>query len=161
LFVCFLFWWSKKEHVLTHNKMQTIKITVWIANSGHGLMGLIFFDQNVNSECYVSTMCNSFVLWLNATGLLLNTWWFVQDGATPHTANTVLDMTHSVQAWYPIDIKGRGHKWPPNSPDINPCDFFLWGYLMEHLFPKIPASIIELMALLAQMYDEITQNMCC
>ena len=23
----------------------------------------------------------------------------------------------------------RGQEWPPRSPDLNPCDFFLWGYL--------------------------------
>ena len=24
--------------------------------------------------------------------------------------------------------------WPPNSPDLNPCDFFLWGYLKDNLY---------------------------
>ena len=23
----------------------------------------------------------------------------------------------------------RGHEWPPRSPDLNPLDFFLWGFL--------------------------------
>jgi hypothetical protein len=65
----------------------------------------------------------------------------MQDGATPHTANTILDFLHdtlrpSVISHRYHTCHGRGHKWPPNSPDINPCDFFLWGYLMEKLFPK-------------------------
>lgn len=24
--------------------------------------------------------------------------------------------------------------WPPRSPDIMVCDFFLWGYLEEHVY---------------------------
>ena len=28
-------------------------------------------------------------------------------------------------------VVGLGHdvEWPPRSPDLTPCDFFLWGYL--------------------------------
>ena len=25
-------------------------------------------------------------------------------------------------------------KWPPRSPDLTPCDFFLWGYLKDKVF---------------------------
>jgi hypothetical protein len=141
--------------------MQTIKTTVWIAISSQAQMGLLFFDQIVNNESYVSMICNSFMLWLNATDLLLNTRLFMQDGATPHTANTVLDSLHDTFSPSMISnlhhaCNGCGHKCPPKSPDINPCDLFLWGYLAEKLFPKGPASIMQLMALNVQMYGEIT-----
>ena len=32
---------------------------------------------------------------------------------------------------------GRGApnwKWPPRSPDLNPCDFFLWGAIKEKVY---------------------------
>jgi hypothetical protein len=25
--------------------------------------------------------------------------------------------------------------WPPRSPDLTPCDFFLWGYVKEMAAP--------------------------
>jgi hypothetical protein len=25
---------------------------------------------------------------------------------------------------------------PPNSPDLDPCDYFLWEFLKEKVFPK-------------------------
>jgi len=34
---------------------------------------------------------------------------------------------------------------PPRSPDATPCDFFLWGYVMDQVYvPPFPASIPEL-----------------
>jgi hypothetical protein len=36
-------------------------------------------------------------------------------------------------------------KWPPRSPVLTSCDFFLWGYVKEHVFvPPLPLDIDEL-----------------
>jgi hypothetical protein len=33
-------------------------------------------------------------------------------------------------------------KWPPRSPDLTPCDTFLWGYVKEQAFvPALPLDI--------------------
>ena len=26
------------------------------------------------------------------------------------------------------------HEWPARSPDLTPCDFFLWGWLKEQVY---------------------------
>ncbi|KAG8260666.1 hypothetical protein J6590_091835, partial [Homalodisca vitripennis] len=37
------------------------------------------------------------------------------------------------------------HSWPPRSPDLTPCDFFLWGYVKEKVFvPPLTHDIEEL-----------------
>ena len=34
---------------------------------------------------------------------------------------------------------------PPRSPDATLCDFFLWGYVKDHVYvPPLPASIPEM-----------------
>ena len=51
--------------------------------------------------------------------------WSQQDGATAHTAQRTkrkLFPGHSISHRYDIS-------WPARSPDLAPCDFFLWGYL--------------------------------
>jgi hypothetical protein len=48
----------------------------------------------------------------------------------------------------------------PTSPDLNPCDYFLWGFLKEMFLPKKLQTIIELRALLIQVCNEITEDMC-
>ena len=31
-------------------------------------------------------------------------------------------------------------KWPPQSPDLNPCDFYLWGYLKSVVYNQLPKN---------------------
>ena len=33
--------------------------------------------------------------------------------------------------------------WAPSSPDMNPCDFFLQGYLKEVVNKELPANLSE------------------
>jgi len=34
--------------------------------------------------------------------------------------------------------------WPAWSPDLSPCDFFLWGYLKKKVFKHRPRSLEDL-----------------
>ncbi|GBM89640.1 hypothetical protein AVEN_260660-1 [Araneus ventricosus] len=35
-------------------------------------------------------------------------------------------------------------EWPPRSPDLNPLDFFLWGYNKQRLYATPPPTLREL-----------------
>ena len=36
-------------------------------------------------------------------------------------------------------------RWPPRSPDLTPCDFFLWGFVKDTVFkPPLPANLQDL-----------------
>jgi hypothetical protein len=68
--------------------------------------------------------------------------YFQQDGASPHTADVV-------QTW----LKGQFGKlfidkesWPPRSPDLNPCDFYLWGHLKALVYNPLPKTLDDLKA---------------
>ncbi|GBN87437.1 hypothetical protein AVEN_273730-1 [Araneus ventricosus] len=37
-----------------------------------------------------------------------------------------------------------GIDWPPYSPDLNPCDSFLWGYIKVKVYAGNPQSIEDL-----------------
>lgn len=39
---------------------------------------------------------------------------------------------------------GGGIDWPSHSPDLNVCDFFLWGYLKDRVYKTNPQTIEEL-----------------
>jgi hypothetical protein len=43
---------------------------------------------------------------------------------------------------------------------MNPGDFFHWGYVKEKLFPKCPASAMQLRALIVKMCCEIMDDKC-
>ena len=38
----------------------------------------------------------------------------------------------------------RGRDWPARSPDLNPLDFFLWGYLKSQVYKPWPNSLDDL-----------------
>jgi hypothetical protein len=76
----------QKIHVIHEKLHHTPRITVWIAMSSHGLLERIFFEVTVNSELYLRMLRNISAPHLLATGLPLQTPWFMQDGARPHTA---------------------------------------------------------------------------
>ena len=68
-----------------------------------------------------------------------------QDGAKPHQANLNMDYLDSVFGARMLALKARqGDSWAPTSPDLNPCDFFLWGYLKEKVYKPVPANMAEL-----------------
>jgi hypothetical protein len=122
----------QRSHLWFMNKVHHAgRITVWVAMSSHGLLVPICFEEPVNTERYLSMLRKSFVPDL-ATGLLLHTRWFVQDGARPHTANVSWDFLHDtfvsrvISTRFP-DRSACGQNWQRNSPDLNPCDYFLWG----------------------------------
>ena len=76
----------------------------------------------------------------------LYTLWFMQDGAHPHIANVVLDFLYEtfnlrvMSHQFPERHEG-GKLWPPHSPDIKPCNFFLWGFLKEKVFQRRPENV--------------------
>ena len=36
------------------------------------------------------------------------------------------------------------NRWPPRSPDLNPCDFYLQGYLKARVYNPLPNNLDEL-----------------
>ena len=51
------------------------------------------------------------------------------------------------QRWIGRAAKGDNHllPWPPRSPDLTPCDFFLWGFVKDGVYvPPLPMSLKEL-----------------
>jgi hypothetical protein len=49
--------------------------------------------------------------------------------------------------------------WPARSPDITPCDYFLWGYVKNKVFvPPPPASTPDLQSRIFATVETITPD---
>ena len=49
--------------------------------------------------------------------------------------------------------------WPARSPDLHPCDFFLWGYLKSKVYSNRPQSIEQLKDAIRQEIIAIPNEM--
>jgi hypothetical protein len=50
--------------------------------------------------------------------------------------------------------------WPPRSPDLPPCDFFLWGFVKDSVYvPPLPMSLRELRDRITHALQTITAYM--
>ena len=80
---------------------------------------------------------------------------FQQDGAPAHTARNAQEW---LQANCPDFV--TKYQWPPNSPDLNPLDYHVWGAMLEayHKLPKKPKTIAELKEALLMIWDKLPQG---
>ena len=83
---------------------------------------------------------------------------FQQDGAPPHWGSHV---RRFLDATFPNRWTGRDGPtlWPPRSPDINPLDFFLWGYVKGKVFSTPVPDITNFKARLTDAFATITEDM--
>ena len=85
--------------------------------------------------------------------------WFQQDGATPHTANETIAWLR--QRFEERLVSGRGDvEWAPHSPDLNPPDFYLWGFLKDNVYQGDPQKIEELKTAITAKIRAIPKEEC-
>ena len=134
--------WSEENPNFTVEKPGHCEGTmVWCAISKHGLIGPYFFENSVNQHTYLEMLTNFYIPTLHGRHLYLQNQWFQQDGATAHCANIVTQLlTQRFEDRVFDRTTQRG--WPPRSPDLNPCDFYLWGRLKSIVYSK-PVTNLE------------------
>jgi hypothetical protein len=128
------------------------KLTVWAALCGNGvILGPYFFHQNVTGLAYLN-MLNEFVLPQLAVHFGNQHWedmfrglWWAQDGAPAHRLIAVRDRLNAVFGNNRTIGLGHDVEWPPRSPDLTPCDFFMWGYLKDKVFSTGPPENIDVL----------------
>ena len=55
---------------------------------------------------------------------------FMQDEGRAHTAKLTLEMLKDKKQLRLLEP----HHWPPNSSDLNPVDFGIWGLLKQNVY---------------------------
>lgn len=143
-------YWSSENPRLVHEKpLHSDRVTVWCATTPHGIIGPYFYENEngetvtVNAERYCQ-MLNTFLRpELRRLQLDLENVFFQQDGATAHTARVSMQV---LRGMFPERLISRfgDIPWPPRSPDLSTCDFFLWGYLKERVYSHRPRTLAAL-----------------
>ena len=67
-----------------------------------------------------------------------------QDEAPPHNPNALRDFLNWTYGDRWVGNRNRPMKWPLRSPDLNPLDFFLWGYIKDRVYAEPVIDVEDL-----------------
>lgn len=154
------YWAIENPHWVRHVDNQRVwSHNVWGAVIGEHVIGPHFFYGNLNGAMYLLFLQNEFH---NLIGhlprILRNEMVFMQDGAPPHFARPV--RAHLDTIFGPRWV-GRGGPipWPARSPDLTPCDYFLWGYVKTKVYSTPPTTPEDLQNRIREAFASINANM--
>jgi len=157
------YWAAENPQQLHERPLHSPKVTVWCAVSKFGVIGPYFFEEHgitttVTSERYIEMVRTYLIPQLRRRCIDLNQLWFQQDGATAHTARSTMAVLRPL---FPNHVISRSGDilWPPRSPDLSTCDFFLWGYLKSRVFESKPRTLDELKASIQHQINLINSDL--
>ena len=137
-------WASEKPSVHIERHLHSPKLTVFVAFSSKMMCPPYFYPigATVCKENYVETLRNHLIPFLKSKRKFSKSI-LMQDGATPHTANYTKEF---LKANFGERVISNGFPiwWPARSPDLNPCDYWLWGDLKRRVYKHKIENIEEL-----------------
>jgi len=76
---------------------------------------------------------------------------FQHDGAPAHRARETVELLK-------LEMPDFITPWPPNSPDLNPVDYKIWGILEERVYKTSSKDVDELRCRIAEEWDKLDQR---
>ena len=99
-----------------------------------------FVTATMAGERYADMLQNHIIPSLTDKHLLKGTI-FMQDGPPPHIARRVKDLLRTLFGDDRVFSRHFRPAWPLRSPDLSPCDYWLWGYLKSQEYRDRPTSL--------------------
>jgi len=148
-------WGTERPEEINPIVLNSPGVMTWCAISKGRIIGPYFFEnENVTGETYRSMLIRyAFPRFRE----LREDFVFQQDGAPPHYSNRVRAY---LDRKVPDRWIGRGGpiSWPPRSPDLTPCDFFLWGHIKSKIYSTPIDSIEDLKIRIRAEINSINQE---
>jgi hypothetical protein len=136
--------WSEENphQIRERGFQQRFSINVWAGIIGNRLIGPNVLPPHLNGEGYLIFLQNELSDLLDDVPLQVRRdMWYLHDGAPAHSAR-------GVKNWLDANLENRwiGRNgpvlWPARAPELNPCDFFLWGHLKQIVY-ETPVNTVE------------------
>jgi len=130
---------------------QHVMVSAGVCWGGKGRLHFVDDKAKVNADYYLGRLLPELIA--DCRQLLPAGFIFQQDGAPAHTARVTQD-------WLTANCHFiNKNEWPPNSPDLNPLDYHVWGAMLEkyHKLQPKPKTIDELKVVLQTIWRELPQ----
>ncbi|QQP33105.1 Putative transposable element [Caligus rogercresseyi] len=100
-------------------------------------------NEKVNSDVYYKVLST----------FPMNNYVFTQDGAPAHTFKKAQEFCKgNMASFWPADF------WPSSSPDVNPLDFAVWGFLEGKTNKTSHTSVEALKATITKEWDNMSED---
>jgi len=107
---------------------QSLMVSVTVSSLGATQLHFLEPGVKVNGVYYRNTVLLNMLL-LDIRSVIGDYYVFQQDGAPAHRArDTVTMLQRETPEFTPPEM------WPPNSPDLNPVDYSIWGMFQERVY---------------------------
>lgn len=144
-----------KLKISSRKKPHSKGVMVWAGISSRGKTKLRFVSTGakINSITYIEILKkflkeDAYSLYPEGNFLLH------QDSAPSHTSGATRQFLDSKIAGKYVTKE----EWIPNSPDVAPMDYFVWGWMRKRVETKKVSSIGSLKRALKQAWDELPQE---
>jgi len=130
-----------------------LMVSAGVCYGGKGQLHFVDEQAKVNASYYVTKLLPNLIQ--DCRHFLSDNFIFQQDGAPAHTAALAQDWIQKNCS----DFIGKD-EWPPNSPDLNPLDYHVWGAMLERYqrYTPKPTNTSELKTVLLAIWDDLPQE---
>ncbi|GFX94615.1 uncharacterized protein TNCV_3088441 [Trichonephila clavipes] len=145
--------WTDEAHFTLRGSVNTHNCRIWATKNPRTVVETPLHDEKVTEmrdsgfvtatvtgERYADMLQNRIIPSLTDKHLLERTI-FMQDGAPPHISRRVKDLLRRSFGDDHVLSHHFHHAWPPSSPDLSPCDYWLWVYLKSQVYRDRPTSL--------------------
>ncbi|GFX86738.1 DUF4817 domain-containing protein [Trichonephila clavipes] len=156
------FWGTENVYVTLEHQRDSPKMNVFCALSNSCVFGPFFFaEKSINGDLYQDMLSEWLLPQLEES---IPDFILQQDGAPPHWNKNVHEFLNVRLPHHWIGRAGPRYltclHWPPRSPDLTPCDFFLWGFVKDKVFVRqLPQDLEELKQRITAVLNSITGDM--
>lgn len=128
---------------------------VWAGITFSGKTPLFFIPEGttVTKESYTAFLESKVLPWATAH-FDQQLWCFQQDSAPPHKG---LITQNWIRSNFPDFIETK--EWPSCSPDLNPLDYSIWGFLEKNACAKPHQNLEELKSTLVKAWDAVPMEL--
>ena len=149
---------ANPQNVHRFRYQHRFTVNVWVGICGDHLIGPYLMPSPLNGARYVTFLRDVLPELLEEMPLgIRRRMWFQHDGAPAHYHR---DARQHLDASFPNKWIGRNGPvaWPARSPDLNPLDFFLWGYMKTLVYDTPVESEMDLTARIAVAAGDIAED---
>lgn len=131
----------------------SVMVSVGVSKMGKTRIAFVEAGAKINSTYYCDHILQNYLLPDIRAKCGQHSWTLQQDGAPSHRAASTITFLQQESISF-IEPES----WPPNSPDLNPVDYAIWGALQERVYHHQIRDLNHLREVITAEWGRISQR---